>query len=165
VFPTPAPVHLCTAATISSEVPPFVLVYSLRNVLVWISLTHRYLVLAQANASALAKHSDIHYTANFDKTLTVDFVWAPMVANVTSTLRGKFRTQPGTYSSNPTARVLCRVFHIIGNKWRSIRFCTWTFLMIRGSRGANVCGHCLNFLPGSFCANVHHGADLSVSLL
>jgi hypothetical protein len=66
----------------------------------------------QANASALAKHSDIHYAASFDKTLTVDFVWAPMVANVTSTLRGTFRTQPGTCYSTPTACLLCCVFHI-----------------------------------------------------
>lgn len=51
----------------------------------------------QINASALIKHGNIHYAADFDKGLTVDFVWAPMVANVTTTLHSVFQSGKGTW--------------------------------------------------------------------
>jgi hypothetical protein len=106
---TCAPLH---HVTIYFEVPRLSCCTPCGTYLCGFSLTHLHHVHVQANASALAKHSDIHYAANFDKTLTVDFVWAPMVANVTTALRGKLRTQPGTHRSNPVACVLCCVFHI-----------------------------------------------------
>lgn len=44
------------------------------------------------NMSSTAKHSNIHYSAEFDHKLSVDFVWAPMVSNITTAMRTALRS-------------------------------------------------------------------------
>jgi len=50
------------------------------------------------NAAAIAKHADIHYLADYDSGLSVDFVWAPMVKNLTSTMHKVFSPSVRHYS-------------------------------------------------------------------
>ena len=47
------------------------------------------------NVSAINKHSNIHYQAEYDRSLAVDFVWAPIVNNLTTTLHTSFRSNAG----------------------------------------------------------------------
>jgi hypothetical protein len=63
------------------------------------------------NGSSIAKHSNLHYQADFDRGLSVDFVWAPMVANVTSTMRTNFKTGGG-YSLIATGATLWDTLYV-----------------------------------------------------
>ena len=46
------------------------------------------------NITTLAKHSNLHYQPAFDKLLAVDFVWAPLLSNITSVVRISMHSSP-----------------------------------------------------------------------